>query len=254
MNLIRGVIIPDLHDPDVYEPAFKAVCNFIKDFKPHHLVQLGDFANWDSLSSHALRKPEEYVTFRKEKTLANWRMDTLEKFVPKGCKKYMTGGNHEDRWYATKVEYSGCMNRRLRATENIGEHWTEMYNLKARNWGHCEYGEHYCLGKLRMTHGWFATKGHADMASTSAQIPGRSIICAHNHKHHLFNCNDERGLPIEVESIGTLSKLDLSYLRGRKPTDWVHMFTFFYMRKNGTFTKYPVFIIDGKFIFNGREY
>lgn len=254
MSYIRGVILPDLHDNDTHEKTFRCVCNFIKDFSPNHLIQLGDFSNWDSLGGHALRKPEDFVTFREERKSANHRMDRLESFLPKECVKFMTGGNHEDRHYAAMVDYFNSKNPRIKATQNIGDHWSELYNLKERGWGFCEYGDYYSLGKLRMTHGWFATKSNSDVVQTSGQIPGKSIICAHNHKHHVFNCNDEKGRPIEVESIGTLSKFELGYLKGRRPTDWVHMFMFFYMRKDGKFTKYPVFIIDGTFIFDGKEY
>ena len=80
------------------------------------------------------------------------------------------------------------------------------------------------------------------------------MVFGHAHQHIIYGCMDERGLPIECESIGTLSRFDLSYLKGKPPYNWIHSFLYIDMMEDGTFTKHFVRVICGQFVEYGRKF
>lgn len=161
----------------------------------------------------------------------------------------MLGGNHEDRYEKFRVNHGNKVEvRRLRPLTS----WHEEYHLNQRGWKHYDYGQHLTIGKVVFTHGWYSSGGAARKMSEC--FPGRNVIFGHTHQHLIYGCMDERGYPIETESIGTLSKFDLSYLRGKPPINWVCSFMYIDMREDGTFTKHYVRVIDSKFIEYGREF
>ena len=254
MKLYRTIVLPDIHTPRHHEPSLKAILPFIKDFKPDRLVQLGDFCDWDCMSKHSMYNVDEFIEMSDEVKAANLMLDRLEKVLPPKCEKIMLGGNHEDRYHQAKAAHMFVPDKISKSMAQWKDSWAHEYDLDKRGWKWTEYGEIVEFGKLVFTHGWFAAKTSGDMRSTADQAPGKNIICGHNHKHHVYGCMDEKGLPIESESIGTLSRFDLSYLRGRRATDWVHGFMFIYTKKDGKFNKYFTHVIDGEFIANGKVY
>jgi len=54
-------------------------------------------------------------------------------------------------------------------------------------------------------------------------------------------------------SIGTMSRFDLSYLKG-VPPEWVHMICPIDFYGNGYFTPHPTTIIKGKFVDQKKLY
>ena len=201
------------------------------------------------MSSYDVRSEGDVTTIEHEIKEANNLLDEIDATVPKRCEKIMLGGNHEAR-YAKFIANNGftLSVRRMKSFST----WQDEYNLSGRNWKAHDYGEHVCVGKCIFTHGWFAS---ANAAQKMAQcFPGRNVIFGHTHRHLIYGCMDENGLPIEAESIGTLSKFDLSYLNGKPPIDWIHSFLYMEVKDNGQFTKHYTRIIDGSFIEYGREF
>lgn len=244
----RIVVLPDIHTPNHDEPSVLAALKFIKFYKPHTIIQLGDFCDWDSVSSYNPRCERDINTIDNEIKSANSLLDDIDR-VSKKSRRIMLGGNHEDRYETFRINYGFQVSfRRMKDFSS----WHEEYNLAKRGWEFKDYGEHIVIGKLVFTHGWFTGPGSAKKMSEC--FPGKNVIYGHTHQHVIHGCMDEKGLPIESESIGTLSRFDLGYLRGKPPINWIHSFCYIDMRDDGTFTKHYVRIIEGKFIEYGREF
>lgn len=183
----------------------------------------------------------------REVSAANELLDRIDAVTK--CEKHMIGGNHEDRYEAFRTNHGFEVSiRRMKDFTS----WDKEYNLKKRGWAHVDYGKNIQIGKIVFTHGWYASTNAA--AKMAQCFPGRNVIFGHTHRHLIYGCLDERDLPIESESIGTLSRFDLSYLRGKPPTDWIHSFLYIDILDNGYFTKHYVRIIDGGFIEYGKEF
>ena len=243
----RIVILPDIHTPNNHELAIEPIFQFIKFYKPHTFIQLGDFCDWDSVSSYNPRSEREIVTIDYESDAANYLLDEFDHLL-KNCKrKIMIGGNHEDRYANFRVNHGmEVQSRRLRTFTT----WQDEYGLSKRGWESCDYGENFQIGKIIFTHGWFAGNGAAQQMARC--FPGRNVIFGHTHRHLVSSCLDGNDLPIESESIGTLSNFNLSYLKGKPPVEWIHAFMYIDMHEDGTFSKHFVHVINGRFIEYGR--
>lgn len=262
-NLHKTIILPDMHVPEHDEHCVRGVLEFIKHFKPDRLVQLGDFCDYDSLSKHDYACPEDVKTLDEELTAAHEMLDRIESVLPSGCEKFMVGGNHEDRWHKARVQHNDLPKKVKTTLKKLAPSWGTELRLTQRGWSWCEYtgrsfdisshpDDHFRLGKIVFTHGKYT--GSTCAKKMAEQFPGHNVIFGHTHGRYIHGSIDDQRFPVEAESIGTLSKFDLSYLRGKKPTNWVHGFATIYTRKSGLFQKVFTHIISGKFIVNGRKY
>lgn len=251
MSLLRNfkkiVVLPDIHVPNNEPLATSVVLKFLKYYNPDILIQLGDFCDWDSIASYDVRKESDVVTIDKEITESNYLLDDIDKSVGKKCRKIMIGGNHEARMAKFMANNGFILSiRRMREFST----WQNEYGLSRRGWESVEYGEHVKIGKIIFTHGWhnFGPKRMGE------KFPGRNVIFGHTHRHEVYGWIDEQDRPIESETIGTLSRFDLSYLNGCPPTNWVNSFMYIDMKEDGSFSKHFVNIINGSFIELGREF
>lgn len=188
-------------------------------------------------------------TIEKEIRESNILLDDIDKACGNKCKKIMLGGNHEAR-YAHFMANNGftLSIRRMKQFTS----WQNEYNLMGRGWISKDYGEYIQIGKIVFTHGFFTGPNAAKRMSEC--YPGRNLMFGHTHNHLVYNCLDERDQPISSESIGTLSRFDLSYLKGKPPITWINMFEYVDMNDDGTFSKHPVYIINGQFIEFGKTF
>lgn len=253
-KLTRTLVLPDVHVPVEHKPSVEAVLQFAKWFKPHEFIQLGDFCDFNSLSRYDLQYPGEFISMAEEVKAANQLLDKIEAVLPRDCRKYMVGGNHEHRYNKAKAKALFEKDKINKAVIQYKSSWAEEFNLHKRgNWQWCEYGKYLRIGKVIYTHGW--GKGGVTSAQAMAKkFPGRNVIFGHTHRHLVYGQMDANDLPIETESIGTLSNFDLAYLINEPPDGWTRGFTYIYTRPDQTFTKNFVHIVNGKFIVNGNEY
>lgn len=245
----RLVILPDIHCPNHEMAAIRPILEFIKFYKPTHLVQLGDFCDWDSVSSYEVSRQDQIQTITKEIDSSNALLDKIDEASGFKCKKVMIGGNHEAR-YAKFIANNGYT-LSVKRMKHFST-WQDEYNLKARGWKAIDYGGHYELGKLIMTHGFFTGPNAARRMSDC--FPGRNLVFGHLHSHQTHGFIDEKYSPIESESIGTLSKFNLSYLHGKHPINWVHAFQYVDMDSRGYFSKHFVRVINGSFVEYGIKF
>lgn len=249
MNYKKIVVLPDIHTPNHEMSAITPILDFIKFYKPDTLVQLGDFCDWDSVSSYDVKSSSDVVTIEHEIEEANYLLDKIDRICGKKCKRIMLGGNHEAR-YAKFIANNG-FTLSIRRMKDFSS-WDKEYNLNRRGWEFHDYGSHISIGKCVFTHGWYASNSAAKLMAEC--FPGRNVIFGHTHQHLIYGCMDEHGNPIESESIGTLSKFDLAYLDGKPAKNWIHSFMYMEMTDDGLFTKHYTRVINGSFIEYGKEF
>jgi len=240
--IIRVIVLPYLHAPKHNLKALKTVFKYIKHYKPHYLIQLGDWCNYDSLSKYDVLKTKELIGLQAEEKSANEVLDDLEDNLPFGCKKIMCEGNHDRR-----PETYNLNNWTKEAKKITGKSYLklfhEAYNLKKRGWQWVEEGQCYKLGKCLFTHGWYVNQFHA---AKTVKKWFRTIIYGHSHQYQVHAINGMDGLPVAGISIGTLSRFDLSYMGG-VPVDWCNMFMRLEFWGKGFFTPHPITVINGQF-------
>lgn len=248
------LVWPDCHFPKNDPVATEAAFRFIPYFKPDIFIQLGDFCDFSSISRHDFRTRAEFITLEDELASANAALDRLDKALPKKCRKILIGGNHEDNYEAARTK-SMCIPDKISRTmihwKDGG--WAEEYRLKDRGWEWVQYNDRVVVGKITFTHG-FGAGGASACQMMSKKLPGRNLIFGHTHRHLLLGARDGQDHPVEYESIGTLSRFDMPYLRNEPPECWVHGFSYIYMASDGTFTKSFVHIINGSYIVDGRVF
>lgn len=248
MSFHKTIVLPDIHTPAHDKDALKAILDFIKYYKPNRIIQLGDFCDWDSLSHYEPRVDSDIRLIDREIAESNEVLDQIDSSLPKKCEKYMLGGNHEQRYQTFRLNHGfEVAFRRMKDMTS----WQEEYNLKKRGWQSREYGEWLELGKIIFVHGWYASTNSADRM---LRCFCKNIIFGHTHQHLVASMMDSDHNPIEAESIGTLSRFNLSYLQGKPPVNWIHGFLYIDTMSDGTFTKNFVRVINGRFIQHNKYF
>lgn len=244
----RILLFPDVHVPNHNQGAVKAAISYAKTYKPTHFFQLGDFCDWDSVSTYDVRREEDIKLIEHEVTASNTLLDELDSILPKNCKKVMLGGNHEARY--EKFRCNDGFTVSIRRMKDLSS-WHKEYNLDKRGWKHCEYGHVWEHGKFLLTHGWYIGGNHA---KRHLSLYHKNIFYGHTHEFQVAVENGFDGHPVMSASIGTLSNFNLSYLVGKPPVNWINMFATIDVMSDGTFTPSFIPIINGKFIKDGRMF
>jgi len=208
--------------------------------------------DFTSLSSFALYNVGEFQYIEDEIAAANEMIDRIQSVLPPKCEKYITGGNHEDRYRRAQAHMMFAPDKISRSLKRWGS-WQNEFSLQKRGWNAVEYNQSFTFGKVVFTHGNAAGKMNS-AKSMAEQFPGHNVIFGHTHRHQIFGAVDQKLLPIESETIGTLSRMDLPMNRGKTPTDWCHGFMYITTRKSGKFTKTFTNIIGGEFTRFGKDY
>lgn len=241
----KAVLLPDIHYPDHDKKCMKAVTAFVKDFRPDVLVFMGDQLTLDPVSFWNKGKPglsegkhliDDFKGFEEE------ILTPLVKASPK-AKRVWIIGNHEDR--ARKFIQENPSVKGLIEPE-------EFLNLKDRGFQIVKYGDLYELGKLYVMHGEFWNKYHA---AKTVETFENSVMYAHTHNPQVYSKTVPRdtGRYHCAFCLGCLCNRTPEYKSG-KANRWMHGFGVVYVRPDGLFDPYMVYINKGQFIFNGKLY
>lgn len=245
----RGVILPDIHVPRHEEKCVSAVFKFIKAYKPHFIIQLGDLIDFDSLSSYPARRKNHLVSLQDELDAGKEMFDRIEETLPRGCKKIYLEGNHEDRLERFDINSLGGKEKKLLGRSHLGDVAEEM-ELSRRGWHFTRYGGIYSKGKCCFMHGNYTNQFHAKKVVTKYF---ENIVYGHTHQYQVHAIVGRDRHPVTATSLGTLSRFDLPYVSGL--TDWVHMFGVIeYYGNKGHFSLHPIPIINGQFSYGGTLY
>jgi len=239
----RGIALFDIHYPYHDKASINVVCDFIEDFKPHHLVYGGDQQDMGTISFFNRNKPKLVEGKRLIKEYEQFQieiLDRIEAILPKHCKKYFMIGNHEyriDRLIESSTQYEGFIEVER--------------NLRLDDYKIIPYNDVFSIGDMYFAHGLYWNKYYAEK---TVRVYQKMIFVGHVHKPQVFTAlSPISSLPKQAVGIGCLCNRNPSYLQN-KPNAWVHQFLFWYMFSDGTFTFYTPIIINGRCIINGKVY
>jgi predicted phosphodiesterase len=181
--VVRKILfIPDCHHPYVDKRAWRLLLKVGADVEFNTIVQLGDFIDFDSVSSHARNTIRDIPTLRDELAAGNEALDELDSLEAQ--QKYYIFGNHENRF-----DRFICQHGALRNLTSI-EH--ELH-LKKRGWQQVDYRKELKIGKLFLTHD--CDNAGETAHSQALKKAGASIIIGHTHRVGYAVRGNLRGSP-----------------------------------------------------------
>lgn len=217
----RAVAIPDTHLPFAKEERINEVLKFVKDFKPTHVVQLGDLYDNYSFSSYV--KSVDFVTPEKEireaRKMAIDLWDKINKLSPKS-EKYQLWGNHDQRiirrLYEKAPEFASLFKDPVQSlyhfnnVTDVGPYGSEL-KIRIRTDDVQEYQDIYLL------HGvYVGPKSHMTRY-------GDSVIRAHSHKasiNYQGYCSGKKVFELDAGCVVDKDKLAFKYAKTFDP-GWV---------------------------------
>lgn len=189
-----------------------------------HLIILGDFGNWESLSRwSALRADTVFI--REDVELVSQRLDELEERTQRyGIQVVYIEGNHEN--WAAQLEAKYPF---LRDEVNL----KRQLRIKERGWIWVPENHFYALGDLHFSHGHL--KG-VKKPSDYIRRKGVSVVYGHTHTYMTESMRTLTG-EHAAWTVGCWASVDPPppYARGDVPERWVHGVPLFQVRRNGRF-------------------
>jgi hypothetical protein len=239
----RGVALFDIHYPDHDIACMNIVKEFLKDFKPHHLLLVGDQLNMDSISFYNTDRPKLTEGKRLKQEFKGFQekiLDELEAQIPSKCKKYFFIGNHEyriNRLIEKNPQYEGFVE-----VEN---------NLNLKDYKIIPFNEVIQIGNMYFAHGIYFNKYYAERTLRHYQ---KMLFIGHAHFPQIHTAvSPIDSLPKQCVGVGCLCNKNPSY-KVNQPNAWVHQFLYWYMFGDGTFSYYIVTIINGRCVINNKVY
>lgn len=256
------LVLPDTHFDQrngeivgIDHPAFNAVMMFAASQRWERWVQLGDFGDWDCVSSHnkGNLRAVEGQRIKQSAAACNVGLDTIQANVRKHgepIEEVLISGNHDYRlvaWANAQPVLEGMIE------------FEDLLHLNERGITYVDYwgkGEVWTCGKVSFIHGLYTG---STAASRHAVDHGCNIVAGHTHGFGMTPVKTH-GNEIRISLIlGCLCDLSPVWMRG-KPAAWTHAFGVFYIRKeDGRFTFYTPLLFDGQFVspdgryFDGRS-
>lgn len=249
----RWLVSPDKHVPYQDRAAWNCLKRAIAIVKPDGYIDLGDFAEAESVSHWQWKKkkrPPLYIQIesidREVATLNKW-FDDLDEVIDKvGTKrKIFCQGNH-DEWFDRMVEENDLLGR-TRHDYGEGYRFENVVGLKKRGYDYFPLGQPAQIGKLYFYHG-----NHCRSALNHARWhllnKGVNLMYGHWHDIQEYSISHVDGQKA-AWSIGCLKSLryeDANEWTGRRPLNWGHAFAIVDFFDNGLFTPHIIRIINGK--------
>jgi len=240
-NFKCGVAFGDLHVPEHDAACVDILVDFIKDFQPDYLLNMGDGMDFGLISFFNNRKPRliENRRLRGEYTQYQNILDRLSEAAG-NCEEILARGNHENR-LPRYLDMYPVLEGVIEMEENLD---LDRYTL-------LDYNEAFNIGEMWFGHGEYYNKWHA---AKNVSIFGRQIFTWHVHTNQVFTLTSMvNAMPRQGVSIGCLCNKNPEYNRG-KANAWLHQFMYFYVFEDGTFTYYTPSIINNRCVINGKVY
>lgn len=240
------LLVSDPHVPYHDKRSVTAVEHLMRDEQPNEIVCLGDFLDFDCISSHNLGNLREISgkTIEKDYDCGNEILDRWQKICPK-AKIVMIEGNHEyriERYLDANPQMEGMIEVPL------------GLNLKQRKIQWVPFwskGQVYNIGKATFIHGNKLTNFHS---KAMAYAYNRNVYYGHTHdvqEYSVETAGDDK--TFVGQSMGCLCNYNQKYMRG-KPNKWQQAIGMFHFFDDGYFTPNIIRIFNHRFYFNGKVY
>lgn len=175
---IRLICIGDAHDtPSIPEKSrFELIGKYAQSIKPDVVVQIGDFADLDSLNSHI---PNETLDGKLkpsfEKDMGSFNL-ALQAMQLDGIEKHCTLGNHERRLWLYEQNHPEMDGKLVSSIDGV---------LRNNGWTYSPYGEITYYGGVGFVHAALnrlsKTYGGKNAEQTIANDSIHDLVIGHSH-------------------------------------------------------------------------
>lgn len=240
-RLERLLVVPDAHHPYVDRRAWRVLLAAGHAFKPDRIVCLGDFGDFDCVSSHR-KDPARVRRLRVEMRACAKAFDELDALGAK--EKFFVFGNHEDRLARYIADNAPALHG-LVSVEGL-------FELERRGWHVTPYGGVVRVGKTYFAHDPSGAGAHAHyQAGVKA---GRPIVHGHTHRAAVSYLGNIVGEHRVAAMLGWLGNPDRATYVHKVPKrhDWIHAFGIGYLEPDGTLHLQAVPILRGRACVDGK--
>lgn len=235
-------LIPDVHIPAEDPIAFDLAIQGLTEFQPDTLVILGDFGDFESMSSHG-KNPARMDHLCDEIAAVNRGLDRIQAI---GAKRIIyCFGNHEHRVARYVAQ---------RAPELYGElDLVKRLRLRERGIEFVPYGDFTRIGKLIVTHD--VDHAGSNAAQRSRDEFNGNVAIGHCHNANISYRGDVYGDSHVGFACGWLgSRESITYQKkGKVARNWQHGFGIAYVeRDTGNCHVHFVPILGGRCVIEGQ--
>lgn len=246
-DVLKLVAQPDTHIPYHDEPAIKVFVEFLKYYKPHAHLIMGDFADCNGIS-HWPSDTFEPRRLIPEMKVARKILQEIVDVTPQVTSRFFLEGNHED-WLrqalVAKIPELADIGDLL--PEGIDLDVPTMLNLRKWEYDYIPLNHLLKIGDAHFMHGIYTNEHHAKKHLSRFKA---SVYYGHLHDGQFANDSSISG-NLEAGSLGCLCRMDAKFLKGR-PNHWIHSIGIFEFRPNGSYTLYRPRIVNGIMSYNGQ--
>lgn len=239
--LSKWLLVPDCHIPYHDQAAFSLMLRAARAIECQHVVVLGDFLDFYSVSAHD-KDPNRSRDLDWEINQGRSALKQIDQVIT-GRKIYIAG-NHEDRL----TRYLMTRAPELFNSVKI----PDLLKLNDTGWNYVPYKAHTRIGKLYVTHdaGRAGKYAHYDALAAFQS----NIVIGHVHRLGWIVEGTAKGKPHVAASLGWLGDFDkVDYMHKiRAMRDWAHGFGIAYIEADGTAHVVPVPIVNGKVCVEGK--
>lgn len=181
MSLNRILYVPDPHAPYEDKKAVALVDKIAKDLCFDDLVCGGDLCDMYQIS--AFGKDHDRLPLDQEIQGARDLRAKMDAW-PGVKRKYITFGNHEDRWtrFMQDPKQADAMERHLGyARETTPD---DLFQLSENGWKTTPYRDFMTIGKVHFTHD--TGQGGEYATAQAGKTFGHSVVIGHHHAMQMF--------------------------------------------------------------------
>jgi predicted phosphodiesterase len=239
----RILVVPDCHIPWHHEQAWRTMIAAAREYKPTHIVILGDFIDAFQLSFHE-RTLARGTSLRDELSVAGGLLDELDSLG--ATTKYYLSGNHEarcDRYLANKAP-------ELADLVSI----QGSLRLDERGWTWVPYRKDVKIGKVYFVHDC-GFSGVNAVRQTRARYEG-NVVMGHVHRATTVFEGDARGqahFGLCPGWLGDPDSIAVDYTSAiQKRREWMSGFAVGELLTDDTVHMRIVPIVNGTCVLNGK--
>jgi hypothetical protein len=243
MKIEKWIILPDMQVPYHDVKSLAAVEAYISAHRWDGYLNLGDFLDFNELSSYVRGKPgavkeDVALTFEAGRKILRRHAQIVRKHNV-DARMVLLEGNHDYRAVSYAEEHPG-MKEHLDVRRNLELDTLDIEWIKS--WGE---GKLFKLGNAYFLHGNYINKYHA------AKMVDQYGVCVYyGHTHDVMSfpkMTKGNGLTLEAGSLGCLCRYDQAYMQG-KPHNWMQAVTTLFLQPNGYFNLYTSKIFNHRFV------
>lgn len=238
----RILFIPDCHFPYVDRVAWAVMLRCAWIFKPHRIIQMGDFIDCFTVSDHS-KDPRRGTQLEAELVATNEALDELDALG--AAHKHITWGNHENRLYRYLCDRAPALLETVRIEK--------LLRLDERGWTHSAFGTSFRIGNLYVTHSVNGQAGE-NAHHRAGQRFQKSVVIGHTHRIAQKVFGNVSGERFSASMMGWLGlELEATYNHdAEKSAMWAHGFGIGYLLGSGDVHVQVVPIVGRHAILNGE--